>query len=138
LHTKIERLAELKWEVAPDLPPVKATETILAQVVLNLALNALEELARTRPQVSRLGFAARQVGDAVQVEISDTGGGLPAAVVEQLFKEAISTRQHVEGGVGLRVVKSILDGLGGKIDFSSAPGQGTTVRITLPIWKGES
>lgn len=136
LRSKIEGIAEFEWNVEADLPPVKATETALAQVVMNLALNSLEELARARPPISRLSLAARRRPGAVQIDISDTGGGLPTEVVERLFKETISTRQHVEGGIGLHVVKSILDELGGKIEFRSTAGKGTTASITLPIWEG--
>jgi len=136
LRSRIEGIAEFEWNVEADLPPVRATETALAQVLLNLALNSLEELARARPPVSRLGFAARRVQGAVQIDISDTGGGLPTEVVERLFQGAISTRQHVEGGIGLRVVKSILDELGGEIEFRSTAGKGTTAIVRLPIWEG--
>jgi signal transduction histidine kinase len=137
LRSRIEGIAEFEWNVEAELPPVRATETALAQVVLNLALNSLEELARARPPVSRLSFAAWQIEDTVQIDISDTGGGLPAEVMEQLFEETVSTHQHVEGGIGLRVVKSILDGLGGEIEFRSAVGEGTTATITVPTWKGD-
>jgi len=135
LYSKIEGIAEFEWNVEANLPPVRATETTLAQVVMNLALNSLEELARARPPISRLSFAARWMQGAVQIDISDTGGGLPTEVMEQLFKETISTRQQVEGAIGLHVVKSILDELGGHIEFRSpAGGQGTMASITLPIW----
>jgi signal transduction histidine kinase len=136
LRSKIEGIAELEWNVEADLSPVKAAETVLAQVLLNLALNSLEELARVRPSISRLSFAARETAGAIQIDISDTGEGLPAEVVERLFKEAVSTRRHVEGGIGLQVVRSILDDLGGDIEFHSTTGQGTRASITLPIWEG--
>jgi signal transduction histidine kinase len=137
LRSKIEGIAEFEWNVEANLPPVRATETALAQVVLNLALNSLEELARTRPPISRLSIAAQRVGDVIQIDISDTGGGLPADVIEQLFRQTISTREHMEGGIGLHVVKSILDELDGEIEFRSAAGEGTTATITVPIWKGD-
>jgi signal transduction histidine kinase len=136
LRSKIEGIAELEWNVEASLPPVKATETALAQVVMNLALNSLEELARARPPISRLSFTARRTPGAVQIDISDTGEGLPTEVVEQLLEETISIPQHVEWGIGLHVVKSILDELGGEIEFRSTPGRGTTAHITLQIWEG--
>jgi signal transduction histidine kinase/GGDEF domain-containing protein len=134
LHSKIEGIAELGWDVPADLPPVRATDTALAQVVINLALNSLEELAHVRPPVSRLSFVARQTHDGVQIDISDTGEGLPPEVIERLSEESITTRQHVEAGIGLHVVKSILDELGGRIDFQSMVGEGTRASIILPIW----
>jgi signal transduction histidine kinase len=136
LRSKIRGLAELEWDVPSDLPPVRATETSLAQVVMNLALNSVNELARVRPEVSRLGFAARRTPEGVEIAISDTGQGLPQEVAERLSKEMVSTQAHSERGIGLYVVRSILSRWDAEIVFSTREGGGTTACVTLPLWEG--
>lgn len=134
LRSKIESFARFEWDVEAELPPVAATETALAQVVMNLTLNSLEALARVHPAVPRLRLAARRTSGAVQIEVSDTGGGLPPEIMERLGGEIITTREYVEEGIGLYVVRSILDELNAEIEFQSTVDEGTTARITLPIW----
>jgi signal transduction histidine kinase/GGDEF domain-containing protein len=137
LRSKIEGLAEVDWNVPPGLPPVKATHTSLAQVVLNLTLNALEELARLRPSVSRLGISARVVEDSLQIDISDTGEGLPSDIQAWLEEKDGGAYEVGTGGVGLQVVRSILDELDGQVMLPNLPDWATTVRISVPIWEGD-
>jgi signal transduction histidine kinase/GGDEF domain-containing protein len=137
LRSRIEGLAELEWDVPPDLPSVRATHTALAQIVLNLTLNAVEELARLRSSISRLGIRARAVDNSLQIDISDTGAGLPSDIHAWIEGKDGGAYEVGTGGVGLQVVRSILDELGGQVMLPSLPDWATTVRICVPIWEGD-
>jgi signal transduction histidine kinase len=138
LRPRIEGLAQVDWNVPPNLPLAKATDTTLAQVVLNLALNALDELARLRPWISRLGFRARAVDDSIQIDISDTGGGLPEGIRAWIEGEADRSYEAESGGVGLQVVKSIMDELGGRLSLPREADWATTVRLSVPTWERDA
>jgi len=106
----------------------------LQQVLVNLLINATEAM---RPQRSgSLKVRATQRAELCVIEVSDSGPGLPERVKEQLF-EPFVTERHGDGrrgtGLGLSICQQLIEQAGGTIEAESAPDQGTTFRITLPI-----
>jgi two-component system heavy metal sensor histidine kinase CusS len=108
--------------------------TLIQRAVGNLIANAV---AHTPPGGSvRLGAEAG--GDVVRIAVTDTGVGIPAEALPRVFDRfdrVDASRSHASGGtgLGLAIVQSIMLLHGGKADIASQPGQGTQVRLHLPV-----
>ena len=118
------------------LPPVCIVREQLQQVLLNLILNAQQATQQTRPEASGEACAIRikteQVHGAVVVTVADTGHGIPATELRSLFQPFRSTKPGGLG-IGLYECKRILEANHGAIWVESEVGQGTRVRIELPV-----
>ena len=112
----------------PHLPALEADESQLWQAVLNLIRNAIEAM----PDGGRLTLATKRDGDAVELQIADTGIGMTADQQHQLFKPFFSTKTGGTG-LGLPLTQQIVVEHGGSITCQSDPAQGTTFRIRLPL-----
>jgi signal transduction histidine kinase/CheY-like chemotaxis protein len=123
-----------------DAPLALADETRLTQVFLNLLLNAAQALPDGRFHEHRVEVRVQSAGsDRVQVEIRDTGEGIAAENLARVTEPFFTTKPPEVGtGLGLSVVSSIVRALGGELAIESAPGQGTTVRVTLPAAPADS
>jgi signal transduction histidine kinase len=128
--------SEKKIEIEADLKEVTLTgdEDLLSQVWLNLLHNSI----KFTPQGGSIRVALRQVGDRAQFTISDTGIGITAEdqmhIFERFYKADKSRTPTKEGnGLGLSIVKKIIDLHQGTIDLESQPGMGTTFTISLPL-----
>lgn len=116
-----------------DVPPAWGNEARLAQVALNLFLNAADAMERgLEHDELRVSTALTSTGD-IEVTVSDTGNGIAADHLHRIFDPFFTTKQARGGtGLGLYVCRSIVAEAGGHIDVDSRPGSGTTFRITLP------
>jgi two-component system NtrC family sensor kinase len=121
----------LGFELVPaaGLPPVLGHASQLQQVVLNLLTNAMDA---TPP-----GGCVRVVTQArpgqVELEVTDTGRGIPAAQQAHIFEPFFSTKAAGHGtGLGLSVSAQIVREHQGRIEVTSTEGRGTTVRVLLP------
>lgn len=102
-------------------------ESTLRRVVLNLVQNALDAM----PAGGTLTLAGQSTATQVQLQVRDTGNGIPAEQLAQIFEPLYTTKP--EGtGLGLYIVREILTAHAGQITVQSAEGQGTTFTITLP------
>ena len=121
----------LRLETEPDLPRVACDAAQIQQMVLALAINALEAM----PTGGAAAFAARREGDAgVVVEVSDTGPGIPEENHERIFEPFFTTKEAGKGvGLGLAVVYGIVNRHHGRIEVRSKAGQGTTFSVFLPL-----
>jgi signal transduction histidine kinase len=118
---------------APDgLPPVPADEEKIHQVLANLVSNALKH----SPQGGAVTIAARQVEDAVEVAVTDNGPGLSeteaARVWEAFYTGDQARRQQAGLGLGLAIVRRIVELHGGSVGVTSQPGKGASFRFVLP------
>src|SRR5256714_750437 len=123
---------EVVREFDPRLTKVSARADQLRQVFLNLLLNAqqaMEKGGRIRISTSLYEQALQPT---VSVQISDTGRGIPEADVARIFEPFFSTRTKGTG-LGLWVTQDIVRHHGGRIEVTSAEGQGTTFNIILPV-----
>ena len=117
-----------------EAPLVDATPSRLAQVFLNLLVNAAQAMPEGRQSGSeiRVRLFTRPDGHA-QVEIADTGAGMSAEVQARLFTPFFTTKPAGVGtGLGLWLCQSIVEKLQGRLELESAVGQGTTLRVILP------
>jgi signal transduction histidine kinase len=102
----------------------------LRQVFANVLKNALEAIP-PRMAGGRVEVNLASAGDRVVVEVADNGVGIPAADRERIFEPFFTTKPSGTG-LGMPIVKKIVDLHGGDIAIESAPGAGTRVRIALP------
>jgi two-component system cell cycle sensor histidine kinase/response regulator CckA len=127
-----------------DLWPVKADISQFEQVIVNLAVNARDAMPeggklaiRTAnvptEEVAKYGYKGIPSADYVLVEVSDTGTGIPADIVDKIFEPFFSTKEVGKGtGLGLSTVYGIVKQTGGFVYVDSEAGKGTTFRIFLP------
>jgi two-component system, NtrC family, sensor histidine kinase HydH len=100
----------------------------LQQVLVNLILNALDAM----PGGGRLHLTLRVVGGWVEIEVSDTGHGIPVDLLPRLFKPFVSGRD-TGLGLGLAISLRITEDHGGTIQVANRPGMGATFTIRLPV-----
>lgn len=118
---------EVRREVEP-VPQVMADSAQIKQALLNLILNAHDAM----PKGGRMTLSVKPEGRFVRVDVSDTGAGIPPQMIEKVFEPFYSTKS--EGtGLGLSMVKQIMDNHSGKIKVKSEEGKGTTVSLFFPV-----
>ena len=127
-----------------DLWPVKADVSQFEQVIVNLAVNARDAMPdggkltiRTAnvstQEAERLTYKGMPPADYVRIDVSDTGTGIPADIVDKIFEPFFSTKEVGKGtGLGLSTVYGIVKQTGGFVYVDSEPGKGTTFHIFLP------
>jgi len=107
----------------------------IEQCVMNLAVNACDAM----PLGGRLFLRTGREADHAWLEVADSGEGIPEEHLDHLFEPFFTTKEPGKGsGLGLAVVHSIVTRLGGAIDLESRVGQGTTVRVSLPLAEEQS
>jgi two-component system cell cycle sensor histidine kinase/response regulator CckA len=137
---------ELRLELTPTIGRVRIDEGQLQQVLLNLTLNARDAM----PSGGRLTLGTRQLdlegprqdspgvrirrGQYVELSVRDTGVGMDAATLSHVFEPFFTTKGVGRGsGLGLSTVYGIVKQSSGYVFVESAAGQGTTIRILLPV-----
>jgi two-component system sensor kinase FixL len=116
--------------LSPSLPEVRIDRIQIQQVVLNLVRNSIEAMAASERRELRIGTSLTQ--DGAQVEIADSGPGLPAEVTAQLFQPFVTTKPQGMG-VGLSISRSIIEAHGGRIWAEPNPGGGVAFRFTVRL-----
>ncbi len=129
----LHQQAEVVREEAPGLPPVLADREALADALLNLLNNALKYTGATK----RIVLSAAADGPGVWVRVTDNGPGIPRPEQKRIFLKFYRARdplsRTIEGtGLGLAMVKHIVEAHGGRVSVSSDVGQGATFGVWLP------
>ncbi len=124
----------------PDgLPNINADQHQITQVFTNLLMNAYEAMGgKGRVTISAEMMRLEDGSDgreAVLVEFADNGPGIPPDVADKVFDPFFTTKAQ-GSGLGLAIVRKIVDAHDGRIDLRTIPGQGTTIRVTLPVTGG--
>ncbi|MBV9928881.1 MAG: GAF domain-containing protein [Acidobacteria bacterium] len=137
------RRLELRLELAEGLPPTIADEQRVRQVLWNLLSNSIkftprggQVCVRTRPRESSNedGAGSRWV----EIEVEDTGEGIPADFMPHIWErfrqaDATATRRHGGLGIGLSLVKELVEAHGGQIEAESEQGRGSRFNVRLPV-----
>jgi two-component system, cell cycle sensor histidine kinase and response regulator CckA len=145
LKVSVSKHATLEIDLGQNLPAIKASPAQFRQIVMNLVMNASEAIG---DQEGVIRVATKYVtisgtieipkgmaqGDYVQLEISDTGCGMSSETQARMFDPFFTTKSAGHG-LGLVIVDSIVRGLGGTVDVTSAVGKGTTWRLSFPCAK---
>ena len=118
------------------LPLISCFPQQLNQVFLNLLVNAAQAIEGK----GVICISTHDLGEWVQIDITDNGSGIPAENLEKIFEPFFTTKEVGKGtGLGMSISYEIIQKHGGDIQVASEVGQGTTFSITLPvIGKGES
>ena len=123
-------------DLAQNLPSIIGDRVQLQQVLLNLVLNACEAMADCASSERQLFIASKLEKSAVQVSVTDRGGGIPEKKIEQVFERFFTTKK--EGmGLGLSICRSIIDAHEGKIWATNNADCGATFYFSLPIDRQE-
>ena len=127
------RRLSLTGEVDAELAPVSMDSRRVQRVLYNLVQNSI----RHTPPDGTVSICARDLGSELQVEVADTGEGVPAPDAQRLFERsyrADQSRSRVSGGagLGLSIAKGIVEAHGGRIWVESVLGEGSTFSFTLP------
>ncbi len=130
-----DRNIALNVDIPPDLPPVQADEQKISWVILQLLDNAIK-FTPSGGQVTLSIYP--ETSELVIVSVADTGIGIPENRRDEIFEpfhqlDGSSTRRYSGTGLGLALVREILDAHGSLIEFDSVEGQGTTFRFPLLV-----
>src|ERR1700710_1762529 len=127
-----------------DLWPVKVDVSQFEQVIVNLAVNARDAMPEggkltvrtanvTTEEAAQLAYKGMPAADYVRIDISDTGTGIPADIVDKIFEPFFSTKEVGKGtGLGLSTVYGIVKQTGGFVYVDSEAGKGTSFHIFFP------
>jgi signal transduction histidine kinase len=118
----------MRAELAAEMPKIMADRVQLQQVFMNLMLNAIEAMEDSGGE---LMVKSHLQDSQLQFSVSDTGGGLPAEKMEQIFSAFFTTKPQ-GSGMGLAISRSIVESHGGRLWASANDGRGATFHFTLP------
>jgi len=134
-----ERIAEscitIDKAIESSLPPVRADRDQLIQVLINLVMNSIHAM----PEGGQLKLSLAREGSSVCLGLADTGQGMPEEIRSKVFEPFFTTKDFGMGtGLGLTVVKGIIEEHGGTIDVESIVDKGTIFWIRLPLDKAQT
>jgi diguanylate cyclase (GGDEF)-like protein len=134
LHLSFAQITEKKLSLVKNMddrqPIVSANTGDLKQAFLNLIMNAIEAM----PKGGELGIKTLLLDNMVEIDIKDTGCGIPPENMEKLFKAFFSTKTAEKGsGLGLYASMEIIKKYGGNIKVESEVNKGTTFKVFLPV-----
>jgi len=150
INSTFPKAIHLELQVSAEIGDVTGDATQLHQVLLNLCVNArdampdggvLRILARPLQITAenRVAWPEAQPGSHVLLEVSDTGAGIPPALLDRIFEPFFTTKTADKGtGLGLSTTLGIVRGHGGSITVESRAGVGTTFRVALPAIVGRA
>ncbi len=137
VHLQARKLqVQVFTHVAPDLPEALCDRTMVEQVLLNLARNAMQAMADGDAASRVLRFEARRAETPdgpcrIEFVVADQGPGISEAVARQLFTPFFTTK--AEGmGLGLSLCRTVVEQHGGRLDFAPGTPRGTVFCFTLP------
>lgn len=131
-----QRAVTFEFDFGEDVPPIMGDKYYLGQAFLNLTLNALTATAEggTVTFRTRASGALREGRRFVEAAVTDDGIGVEPANLDKIFDPFFTTKEPGKGtGLGLAIVKSIIDEHDGSITVESRLGEGTTIRVFLPV-----
>ena len=117
----------VRQECPRDLPEIKADPAMLRQALLNLALNAIQAM----PNGGTLRVACRAEHGSVQIDVEDTGVGIPPEHLQRIFDLYFTTKEK-GSGIGLSMVYRIVQLHDGDVEVQSTPGSGTRFKLVFP------
>src|SRR4030095_719642 len=134
-----EKRLEFTWSIREGmLPAVMIDKTLLQQILINLANNAI----KFTPKEGYVRVTAFRSDDAEWfISVKDNGVGIPASKKSEIFKEffqahentSVYDRPHQGTGLGLSIVKGLVYRMGGKLKFESTEGAGTEFFVSFPL-----
>ena len=135
---EIRHRAELVRDYG-QIPLVRGSSARLAQVFLNLLVNAAQSMPEGEAHTNQLRVTTRVLDDGrVVVEIADSGTGIPRELVGRIFEPFFTTRRAGQGsGLGLSICRGIVAAMGGELAVESELGHGSRFSMVLPAYEGK-
>jgi PAS domain S-box-containing protein len=126
----------LATEIPNDMPPISVDRERIVRVLGNLLGNAVKFTRHG----GRVCVLAHPAGDFVQLSVADTGDGIPSEHLERIFERYWQAERGSRGGVGLglAIVRGIIEAHGGAVGVESRVGEGSTFRFTIPVMPDSS
>ncbi|NMO14215.1 PAS domain S-box protein [Pyxidicoccus fallax] len=131
-HELLAHEVDLRLELAEDLPAIEADRVQLQQIVVNLALNAMQEMKRAGCPSPRLHLATLACDDGLRFEMEDSGPGIPLEHQERLFQSFFTTKANGLG-MGLSICRTIIEAHCGRIWAENVANGGARFIFTLPF-----
>jgi signal transduction histidine kinase len=130
----LEASERIRVEVPAGLPVVRADRERLVEITTNLVDNALKYSPRSEPVILSAGVGAEDLF----IRVSDRGSGIDPHDVPRIFDrffqlDGSATRMHGGVGLGLHIVRGLVESLGGRIQVDSAPSVGSIFTVTIPL-----
>ena len=123
---------------APAALPVRAEEVHLQQVILNLAMNAMDAMLNCVPGSRRMTLETALAGEAeAEVSVANSGTGIPDDKLKDVFETFFTTKPQGTG-LGLSIARTIVETYGGRIWAENRAGGGAVFRFTLPLAKAQT
>ena len=129
-HDMIARHVSATVQESSSPCVVDGDQILLQQVLMNLVMNAVDALTETPPDRRHVTIGCTVSGVDVEISVRDTGPGVPAHILDTLFTPFVTTKAHGLG-IGLTIVRSIVDAHGGAIVARNNPDGGATFTVTL-------
>ena len=117
-------------DIDPTVPMIELDRGLLRQAVLNLVKNGLEALS----EGGALTIASRFDGEQVEIDVADSGAGIPVEVASRLFQPFFTTKPQGTG-LGLSIARQIAEEHGGHVRWANGPRGGAVFTIRLPVKK---
>jgi PAS domain S-box-containing protein len=118
----------MRTELAPVLPSARANRVQLQQVLMNLMVNGIEAM---KEKGGELVIRTEATATGLKVSVSDTGAGIPAEQIDEIFDAFVTTKPSGTG-LGLAISRTIIESHDGKLWVEAQPGAGATFCFTLP------
>jgi len=129
-HEFLSKQINMTFDRGKDMPPITASENYLQSIWVNLIMNAIEAIKSENGEVS---ISTRFDGKNFLVKISDNGEGIPNEYIGQIFEPFFSTKRDQQGtGLGLSLVRRVIQLHNGQVMVESDEGKGSTFTIVLP------
>jgi signal transduction histidine kinase len=125
---------ELKVDVQPNLPAIRVDPDAISQAVLNLLNNAV----KYSDKIKKIGVRVFKAGESIAIEVSDSGIGIPPSEHQKIFEKfhrvGTALVHNTKGsGLGLSLVKHIVEAHRGQVRVESVPGEGSRFTLLLPL-----
>jgi two-component system nitrogen regulation sensor histidine kinase NtrY len=123
---------ELRREVEPGLPAVPLDANLMKRILVNLVENSLQAMPEGGTLLVTASRSRRNGSERLELSVSDTGTGVPQEDLDKMFEPYFSTKEHGTG-LGLSIARKAVEEHGGEIRAERREGQGTTLRIWIPL-----
>ncbi len=130
---------ELLLDLDSQLPAIQGVADQLIQVLMNLMINAADAMEDVHDRPHQIRVATRANEGGVEVVVADNGKGMDADTLHRATEAFFTTKPVGKGtGLGLSLCSSVVEECRGQLRIESTPGQGTTVRVMLPLAHGHN